>query len=346
MLPTAEPIHASGNITEGKLLEVKDLTVHFFTMSGTVPAVNNVSFEVARGRALGIVGESGCGKSVTAMSILRLVPDPPGKLIGGQILYYGQSDGEVIDLASLPPTGRRIREIRGNQIGMVFQEPMTSLTPAYTVGEQIMEAITLHQKVDAREARLRAIDILDRVGMPQPSRTIDSYPHQLSGGMLQRAMIAIALSCNPNLLIADEPTTALDVTTSAQILELIDSIQQDFGMSIMYISHDLGVIAEVADEVIVMYLGRVVEQADVKSLFKQPKHPYTRGLLNSIPHLTRKERLQPIVGSVPEPQAIPRGCVFAPRCSEFMAGVCNVAEPPLIPLQSGQKVRCFLYTQE
>lgn len=333
-------------IAHDAVVEIKDLTVHFFLLNGTVPAVNNINFEVKRGQSLGVVGESGCGKSVTALSILRLVPDPPGKLIGGQILFHRESDNEVIDLAKLSPTSRQMRNIRGNEIAMIFQEPMTSLTPAYTIGEQIMEAIQLHQHVNHREARTRSIDMLARVGMPQPSRVVDSYPHQLSGGMLQRAMIAIALSCNPSLLIADEPTTALDVTTSAQILELMYDLQKDFGTSIMYISHDLGVIAEVADEVVVMYLGRVVEQANVKDLFKDPKHPYTQGLLSSVPQLDKKDRLIPIRGSVPEPQSIPRGCVFAPRCPQFMPGVCNAAEPPLTALTASRMVRCFLYPTE
>ena len=247
-------------------------------------------------------------------------------------------------MTRLPPKGRVIRDIRGNEIAMIFQEPMTSLTPAYTIGEQIMEAIILHQAVDRPEARRRALDILDRVGMPQPSRVINSYPHQLSGGMMQRTMIAIALSCRPSLLIADEPTTALDVTTAAQIQELMRNLQENLNMAIMYITHDLGVIAEMADEVVVMYLGRVMEQTDVVSLFYEPQHPYTQGLLNSIPRLGSKNRLVPIRGVVPEPYAIPKGCVFGPRCPKFMPGVCDQAEPPLVATGKQHKVRCYLYT--
>jgi peptide/nickel transport system ATP-binding protein len=247
-------------------------------------------------------------------------------------------------MTRLPPKGRVIRDIRGNEIAMIFQEPMTSLTPAYTIGEQIMEAIILHQAVDRPEARRRALDILDRVGMPQPSRVINSYPHQLSGGMMQRTMIAIALSCRPSLLIADEPTTALDVTTAAQIQELMRNLQENLNMAIMYITHDLGVIAEMADEVVVMYLGRVMEQTDVVSLFYEPQHPYTQGLLNSIPRLGSKNRLVPIRGVVPEPYAIPKGCVFGPRCPKLMPGVCDQAEPPLVSTGTKHQVRCYLYT--
>jgi peptide/nickel transport system ATP-binding protein len=236
-----------------------------------------------------------------------------------------------------------MRSIRGNDIAMIFQEPMTSLTPAYTIGEQIMEAITLHQQVNKREARARAIQMLGRVGMPQPSRTVDAYPHQLSGGMMQRAMIAVALSCQPSLLIADEPTTALDVTTAAQILELMHDLQRDLGMSIMHISHNLGVIAEVADEVAVMYLGKIVERADVNTLFYEPKHPYTQGLLGSIPRIGQKGRLEPIRGVVPEPNAIPVGCAFAPRCPKYMPGKCNVVAPPAYKVGPQHEASCYLY---
>lgn len=327
------------------IIEVRDLAVHFFLLHGVVPAVDGVSLTIKRGKTLGVVGESGCGKSVTALSMMRLVPEPPGKLISGEIRFYRESSSEVIDLAQLPSNSRKLRSIRGNDIAMIFQEPMTSLTPAYTIGEQIMEAIILHQQVNRKEARTRAIGILDRVGMPQPSRTVDSYPHQLSGGMLQRAMIAISLSCHPLLLIADEPTTALDVTTSAQILELMEALQQELGMAIMHISHDLGVIAEVADEVVVMYLGRIVEQANVRSLFRNPKHPYTQGLLHSVPKIGSQERLEPIEGNVPDMNAIPHGCVFAPRCLEFMPGICDRAEPALIADGSDHRVRCYLYSE-
>lgn len=328
----------------GTLVEIKELTVEFQLLQGIVPAVNGVSFEIKSGQTLGIVGESGSGKSVTALSILGLVPSPPGRLVGGQIIFHRASTGETLDMTRLPPKGKVIRAIRGNEIAMIFQEPMTSLTPAYTIGEQIMEAIILHQVVDRVEARRRAIDILDRVGMPEPDRVINHYPHQLSGGMMQRAMIAIALSCRPSLLIADEPTTALDVTTAAQIQELMRNLQENLNMAIMYITHDLGVIAEMADEVVVMYLGRVMEHTDVVSLFYEPQHPYTQGLLNSIPRLGRKNRLVPIRGVVPEPYAIPKGCVFGPRCPKFMPGLCDQAEPPLVATKTQHKVRCYLYT--
>ena len=325
------------------VIEVKNLVVHFYVLQGRVPAVNGITFRVKRGKTLGIVGESGCGKSVTGLSILRLLPSPPAQLVGGQILFHRNATGEIIDLAQLEPRSREMRSIRGNDIAMIFQEPMTSLTPAYTIGEQIMEAVILHQRVNKREARQRAIDMLDRVDMPQPSRNVDSYPHQLSGGMLQRAMIAAALSCQPSLLIADEPTTALDVTTAAQILDLMQSLQAELGMSVMHITHNLGVIAEVADDVAVMYLGKIVEQSTVDDLFYNPKHPYTQGLLHSIPQIGQGKRLEPIRGVVPEPDAIPRGCAFAPRCPRFLPGICNKAEPPLAWVGQEHYVCCHLY---
>jgi oligopeptide/dipeptide ABC transporter ATP-binding protein len=330
---------------DSTVLQVKDLVVHFHTLQGVVLAVNGVSLEIEHGRTLGVVGESGCGKSVTALSILGLIADPPGKIIGGEILFRDSMAEQAIDLRQLSPRGAQMRSIRGNKIAMIFQEPMTSLTPAYTIGEQIMEAITLHQQVDKREARERAIQMLERVGMPQPSRTIDSYPHQFSGGMLQRAMIAIGLSCNPSLLIADEPTTALDVTTEAQILELMRDIQQEMGMAIMYITHDLGVIAEMAEQVVVMYLGKVVERADVKALFYDPQHPYTRALLKSIPRVDQKSmgRLEVIRGMVPDPYAMPDGCPFHPRCRSFMPGTCDRQAPELVTVGPAHQVMCHLY---
>ena len=334
------------------LLEVRNLKTYFLLDEGTVRAVEGADFEIWQGHTLGVVGESGCGKSVTAQSILRIVP-PPGKIMEGQILFHRflQGNGssevtQVVDLTTLNPRGSEIRAIRGAEIAMVFQEPMTSLSPVHTIGDQIMEAITLHQKVSKAEAREKAIEMLARVGMPQPSQTIDNYPYELSGGMRQRGMIAMALSCNPSLLIADEPTTALDVTTEAQILELMRELQQELGMAIMYITHDLGVIAEMTEHVIVMYLGRVVESADVDAIFYNPQHPYMRALLKSIPRIGRKsrQRLESITGVVPDPYAIPTGCPFHPRCPDFISGLCNREEPPWIQVGPGHWARCHLYS--
>jgi oligopeptide/dipeptide ABC transporter ATP-binding protein len=286
------------------------------------------------------------------LSILRIVP-PPGRIVKGEILFHrtledGGSDRvtEVVDLTDLDPRGDDIRSIRGKEIAMVFQEPMSSLTPVYTVGNQIMESILLHQEVNRSEARERAVEMLRRVGMPQPEQTVDSYPHQLSGGMRQRAMIAIALSCHPSLLIADEPTTALDVTTEAQILELMRDLQEELGMSIMFITHNLGVIAEMAEDVAVMYLGKIVERADVVSLFHSPLHPYTKALLKSIPQIGRKseQRLASIKGSVPDPYSLPDGCLFHPRCSQFMENRCERHEPELLEVENGHWVRCLLHS--
>ncbi len=333
------------------LLKVRDLKTYFFLEEGTVHAIDGADFDIRRGEAVGVVGESGCGKSVTGQSILRIVPNP-GEVVEGEITFYRyekRDDGtevqEVVDLTALDPRGDEIRSIRGGEISMVFQEPMTSLSPVHTMGQQIMEAIILHQKVDEDEARRRAIEMLRRVGMPQPESTVDSYPHQLSGGMRQRGMIAMALSCSPSLLIADEPTTALDVTTEAQILQLMRDLQQDLGMAIMFITHDLGVIAEMTSRVVVMYMGKVVEGADVDTLFYDPKHPYTRALLNSIPRLghDKSERLESIKGVVPDPYNLPPGCPFHPRCASFMPGVCNVEEVPNFVIEPGHTARCFLY---
>jgi len=325
------------------VIEVKDLAVHFAVFQGRVPAVNGVSFTIERGKTLGVVGESGCGKSVTGLSIMHLLPTPPAELIGGEIVFHRLSTGEVIDITKLSPQSAEMRSIRGNDIAMIFQEPMTSMTPAYTIGEQIMEAVILHQKVNKREARQRAVEMLDRVGMPQPGRNVDSYPHQLSGGMLQRAMIAAALSCQPSLLIADEPTTALDVTTAAQILDLMGQLQDEMGMAIMHVSHNLGVVAEVANEVAVMYLGRIVERSSVDDLFYNPKHPYTRGLMHSIPQIGQRQRLEPIRGVVPEPDAIPKGCAFAPRCPLFSPATCPPIVPPSVTVGPGHEVLCYRY---
>jgi peptide/nickel transport system ATP-binding protein len=339
-------------------LEVKNLKTHFYLDQGVVRAVDGVDFTVLRGQTVGVVGESGCGKSVMARSILRIVP-PPGRIVEGQILFHQESGRQngapstrlqpVVDLASLDPRGAEIRSIRGGEISMIFQEPMTSLSPVHTIGSQIIEAILLHQEVSEAEARNQAIKMLDKVNMPQPARTIDRYPYQLSGGMRQRAMIAMALSCQPALLIADEPTTALDVTTQAQILTLLGELQAEFGMAIIFITHDLGVIAQMVDYVVVMYLGQVVEVADVDSIFYDPKHPYTQSLLRSIPRLGRKSargvstRLTAIRGTVPDPYSIPSGCPFHPRCRKAILGVCDKKDPPFLEMGPGRKVRCVLY---
>lgn len=334
------------------LLEVKDLKTYFMLEEGVVKAVDGVDFVIRRGKTLCIVGESGCGKSVTARAILRIVPRP-GKITGGEILFHhrhGEASGQeaVVDLTSLSPTGRAVRQIRGAEISMIFQEPMTSFSPVYTIGNQIIEGIMLHQHVDKGRAREIAIDMLQRCGLPRAERVVDQYPWELSGGMRQRAMIARALVCHPSLLIADEPTTALDVTTETQILELMKDLQKELGMAVMFITHDLGVVAEMADEVIVMYLGKVVERADVVSLFYEPKHPYTRALLRSIPTISkeRRHRLDTIEGMVPDPFNKPKGCPFHPRCQHAIAGVCDVQEPPLIEDEKGHLVRCILYTEE
>ena len=335
------------------LLEIRNLKTHFALDEGTVRAVDGVDLEVRRGQVVGVVGESGCGKSMTAMSIMRLIP-PPGRIVEGEIRFHRQFDDrddavDIIDLAQLESNSRQLRDVRGNQISMVFQEPMTALIPVRTVGKQITEAITLHQNVNKAEAREIAIETLARVKMPNPEQRIDDYPFQLSGGMRQRAVIAMALACRPQLLIADEPTTALDVTTEAQILDLMRDLQAESDMAILYITHNLGVVAEMAEEVVVMYLGKVVERCDVDSIFYNPKHPYTRGLLNSIPRLEdvvqdRKEKLKAIEGMVPSPYQQLQGCAFHPRCPDFMPGVCDEAEPQLIQLEPGHAVRCHLYT--
>ena len=330
------------------LVEVKDLKTYFFLDEGTVRAVDGAEFDIYRGKTLGVVGESGCGKSVTARSILNIVPKP-GKTIEGEILYHRQVNGngheELLDLTKLHPQSHEMRNIRGAEIAMIFQEPMTSLSPVHTVGNQIMEVITLHQGVSQEEAREKAIRMLERVGMPLPDRTIDQYSYELSGGMRQRAMIAMALSCHPSLLIADEPTTALDVTTEAQILNLMRSLQGDLGMAIMYITHNLGVIAQMTEDMVVMYMGKVVEQGDVDTIFHRPLHPYTRALLQSIPRLGQKtrdrRRLASIKGMVPDPYALPKGCTFHPRCSDMMPGVCDQTEPQMVEVEPGHKVRCL-----
>ena len=340
------------------LVEIKNLCTYFHLAEGVVRAVDGVNLTINRGKTLGVVGESGCGKSVTALSLMRLV-QPPGRIERGEIIYYrtlqmsdSSATSDVIHLTELKANSHEMRGIRGNQISMVFQEPMTAMSPVLTVGRQIMEAIELHQKVSRSEARTRAIDILARVGLPHPERIVDNYPFELSGGMRQRAVIAMALSCNPHLLIADEPTTALDVTTEAQILDLMRNLQDEFGMAIMYITHNLGVIAEMADEVAVMYLGRVVEQASVNDIFFSPLHPYTQALLQSIPQLEdavaadhRQRRLQTISGMVPDPYSRLKGCSFHPRCPHAIAGVCDAEEPQVLQVEEGHTVQCHLYAK-
>ncbi|MFL5807696.1 MAG: ABC transporter ATP-binding protein [Roseiflexaceae bacterium] len=339
------------------LLEVEDLKTHIFLDEGTVRAVDGASFMIHRGETLGVVGESGCGKSITARSIMR-IERKPGRIVGGKILWHrtpatngDRSRAHTIDLATLDPQGDEIRNIRGGEIAMVFQEPMSSLSPVHTIGNQIMEAILLHQHVSKEEARQKALLVLNQVGMPQPNRIIDRYSHQLSGGMRQRAMIAMALSCHPDLLIADEPTTALDVTTEAQILTLMRTLQQELGMAIMFITHNLGVVAQMTERVIVMYMGLVVEEASVDALFYEPKHPYTQALLHSIPKLGSKVsgqsgRLASIRGTVPDPFNLPKGCPFHPRCKDVIRGVCDVLEPPVIEVGLGHTARCHLYTEK
>lgn len=335
-------------IAQEPILEVRNLKTHFFLDEGVVKAVEGADFTIPRGSTVGVVGESGCGKSVTAYSILQLV-DRCGRIVDGQILWHrkphGNGPAEVIDLAGLKPTGGEMRAIRGGEIAMIFQEPMVSLSPVHTIGDQITENIRLHGAVNKKEARARAIELLGKVGIPQPRERVDAYPFQLSGGMRQRAMIAMALSCNPSLLIADEPTTALDVTTQAQIMELMGSLQRELGMAIMLITHNLGVVAEMCEQVIVMYLGEVVERADVDALFHDPLHPYTQALLRSLPILGRSKsgRLDPIEGMVPDPYHRPAGCAFHPRCARKIPGKCDQSPVPLVELKDGRAVRCVLY---
>ncbi len=329
----------------GELLKIEGLKTHFFTSDGVVRAVDDVSLEIQPRETLGLVGESGCGKSVTAYSIMRLLPKS-SRIVQGKILFRRRGQDQPIDLAQTDPSGDLIREIRGNEIAMVFQEPMTSLSPVHTIGDQIGEAIKIHQHVSDGEARVRAVDILERVGFPGARQRLDNYPHQLSGGLRQRAMIAMALSCNPSLLIADEPTTALDVTIQAQILELMKTLQRQFQMAILLITHNLGVIAEMADRVAVMYMGKVVESGDTRTIFHRPLHPYTVGLLRSTPRLgaSAHENLTPIPGSVPDPFSIPVGCAFYPRCRAPKRESCRApGGVPLIEVEPGHFVRCTLY---
>ncbi|GLB59849.1 ABC transporter ATP-binding protein [Cytobacillus sp. NCCP-133] len=324
-------------MTQAPVLNVKQLRTSFFSSDGEVPAVDGISFSVNKGEILGIVGESGCGKSVTSLSIMKLIPQPPGKIVGGEILL----DGENLVNAS----EKRMREIRGNEVAMIFQEPMTSLNPLFTIGDQLIEGIKIHKKANKKAAFQQAVEMLKLVGLPRAEQIMKEYPHQLSGGMRQRVMIAMALSCHPRLLIADEPTTALDVTIQAQILSLMKDLNEKLDTAIIMITHDLGVVAEVCERVIVMYAGKIVEEAPVEEIFKNPKHPYTQGLLQSVPDVReKKERLYSIPGNVPKPGSIKTGCRFAARC-EFAHDLCLAESPPLYNVENAElhTVRCFLH---
>jgi oligopeptide/dipeptide ABC transporter ATP-binding protein len=328
------------------LLEMNDLKLHFFTDEGVVKAIDGVSYKLERGKTLCVVGESGSGKSVAARAILGIVHQP-GKIVGGSIKYHrpaANGGSEIVEITSLDPRGAKIRSIRGAEIAMIFQEPMTSLSPLYTVGSQIIETIRLHIDVSKAEARNRAIELLRQVGIPRPEMRVDEYPFRLSGGMLQRCMIAMALSCNPKLLIADEPTTALDVTTQAQILDLMYELQETYDMAILFITHDLGVVAEIADEVAVMYLGSVVERGEVDTIFNSPAHPYTQALLKSIPKIdAERSHLNPIKGMVPSPFNRPAGCPFHPRCAYAIRGVCDQVMPEAVTVEPNHTARCLLH---
>ncbi len=326
------------------LLTIRGLKTYFRSDEGLVRAVDGLDLEIGRGQIVGMVGESGCGKSVTAQSILQVVP-LPGRVEGGEILL--NANGQTIDIATLDPKGKEIRKIRGLEISMIFQEPMTAFSPVHTVGNQIMEAIRVHRDIDRAEARARALAMLSRVGIPKPDQRIDAYPYQLSGGMRQRAMIAMALCCRPKLLIADEPTTALDVTIQAQILDLIRELQDEMHMAVLLITHNLGVVAELADEVVIMYLGKEVERAPVTELFDNPLHPYTRQLLKSVPRpgVRHQGKLENIKGILPNPFHRPAGCPFHPRCPEFMSGTCNEQTPTLKDMSGRHSVACFLHEQ-
>ncbi len=351
------------------LVEINDLHVDFEVRDGTVHAIQGATFDIYRGETTGVIGESGCGKSVTAKAIMQMIPKP-GKIVKGEVLYHfrdklNPGQEEIINISELDPDGTRIRKIRGGEIGMIFQEPMSSLTPVYTAGFQIGEALNLHRlipqkvgdqmsdnimqlrNVTKKEAREIAIDYLHKVGLPKPKERVDSYPHELSGGQRQRVMVAIALSCDPVMLIADEPTTALDVSIEAQILDLMRELQETEDMAIMFITHNLGVVAEMAEDIIVMYMGKQVERASAVDIFYEAKHPYTRALLQSIPHVGKREktRLASIKGMVPSPFNLPSGCVFHPRCPSFMPGKCDVIEPKWQEVEENHWVRCLLYEE-
>ncbi|WP_188454094.1 ABC transporter ATP-binding protein [Virgibacillus oceani] len=324
-------------VKESPLLKVSNLHTHFFTKSGVVKAVDGVDFDINPGETLGIVGESGSGKSITAMSILGLVPSPPGKIVNGEVLFKGEN--------LVTKTDKQMRKIRGKEISMVFQDPMTSLNPVFTVEKQMVETILAHENMSKKQAKERTIELLDLVGIPDPQKRLKNYPHEFSGGMRQRVMIAMALSCNPSLLIADEPTTALDVTIQAQILELFKKMQKELDMAIIMITHDLGVVSEVCDRVMVMYAGKPVEFTDTANLFDDGKHPYTLGLMNSIPKITTdKQKLEAIDGVPPDLRALPKGCSFAPRCKHVMES-CLTIDPGLKAIDDNHLVRCLLYEE-
>ena len=329
------------------ILEIKDLKTYFYLENATVRAVDGVNLTLPRKTTIGVVGESGCGKSVMARSIMRLIQSPPGKIVGGEINLHRKDTGEVIDIAKLNPTGSEMRQIRGGEIAIVFQEPMMSLNPLYTVGDQIAEAVRVHEKVSRKDALDRALEMLTKVQISAPKQRLHEYPHQLSGGMRQRVMIALALSCNPAILIADEPTTALDVTVQSQILDLMNELQEDFDTSIIMITHNLGVVSHMATEVVVMYLGKVVERATTRDLFHDPLHPYSKGLLNSIPIIGKKGKKQliPIKGMVPLPTERIQGCAFAARCPAVMS-ICHEKEPVLRDIHPGHQAACWLYEDE
>ncbi len=333
----------NAQIPEPAILEVNNLKTYFFLERATVRAVNGVSFALPRKSTLGLVGESGCGKSITAMSIMRLYQEPPGRIVDGQI-FLRLEEGQAVDITTLDPKGQEMRHIRGGEIAMVFQEPMTSLNPLYTVGRQIAESVEIHQKVGRKEAMDRALEMLSKVQISAPQQRLNEFPHQMSGGMRQRVMIALALSCNPAILIADEPTTALDVTVQAQILDLMRQLQADFDSSILLITHNLGVVSQLADHVAVMYLGKIVEYAAVRELFHHPLHPYTVGLLNSVPVFGKKsgQVLVPIKGMVPPATLQVTGCAFAPRCPHAMP-ICWEQQPPLREIAPGHTAACHLY---
>jgi len=318
----------------GSLLQIKDLRTHFFTDEGVVRAVDGISYDVQEGETMGLVGESGCGKSVSALSILRLIPSPPGKIVGGEVLFDGENLLKVDE--------EEIRHVRGNRIAMIFQEPMTSLNPVLTIGRQITEALELHLKMDRNASNRRAAELLEMVGIPEAHTRLNDYPHQFSGGMRQRVMIAMALSCNPRLLLADEPTTALDVTIQAQILEIMARLSREFGTAVVIITHNLGVVARYANRVNVMYAGKIVEAASAEALYHRPRHPYTLGLLRSVPRLdeARKEKLDPIEGIPPDLVRVPPGCSFRPRC-RFAVDRCGEETPPLLPIENSRTSACW-----